>query len=188
MRHAVGSLEVIAGPMFCGKTEELIRRVRRALISKRRVLVFKHKLDIRYMKRNVVSHNRISIHSMSVKNAREILRKTTPQTDIVAIDEAMWFGKELIPVVNHLVNEGKRVIVSGLSSTFNAEPFEPIPSLMAVADRVDKLTAICNLCGKEAIFHKKLGTEKENAFLILAKHVGEKDRYEARCRRCFPKD
>lgn len=181
----VGSLEVIAGPMFCGKTEELIRRVRRAIIGKKKVLVFKHKLDTRYMKRNVVSHNKISIHSLVVANAKEILKKTTKNTDVVAIDEAMWFGKALFPVVNKLIEEGKRVIVSGLSSTFNAEPFEPIPSLMAVADRVDKLTSICTVCGKDAIFHKKLDAKNVNAFEISAHHVGEKDKYEARCRNCF---
>lgn len=181
-----GSLEVIAGPMFCGKTEELIRRVRRASIARKRVQVFKHKLDTRYRKRNVVSHSKISIRSKIVSSSREILNKSQ-QAEVIAIDEAMWFGKELIPVVIKLVNAGKRVIVSGLALTFNREPFEPIPQLMALADKVDKLVSVCNICGNEAIFHKKLGADKEDAFKIVAKHVGEKDTYEARCRGCFNK-
>lgn len=187
MKQLVGSLEVIAGPMFCGKTEELIRRVRRAKIAHIHVLVFKHYLDTRYQKRNVYSHSKQSLHSQVVTQAKEILHKVSPATQIVAIDEAMWFGKELVPVVNELVGLGKRVIVSGLSTTFDAKPFEPIPSLMAIADRVDKLTAICNRCGKEAIFHKKIGATAENPFEISAKHLGTTDRYEARCRSCFPK-
>lgn len=183
----VGSLEVIAGPMFCGKTEELIRRVRRAVIAKKKVAVFKHTLDIRYRKRNVVSHSKISLRSTVVTHAKEILKKAK-NADIVAVDEAMWFGRDLIPIVNQLIDQGKRVIVSGLSTTFDAQPFEPIPSLMAVADKVDKLTSVCNMCGKEAIFHKKIGAKKENPFEISAKHVGEKDTYEARCRTCFNKE
>src|SRR3989344_220039 len=183
-----GFLEVICGPMFCGKTEELIRRVRRAIIAKKQVLVFKHQLDTRYVKRNLMSHSKISHRSKVVKSAKDILKKITPRTQVVAIDEAMLFGTELITVVEKLVNQGKRVIVSGLSSTFDAQPFEPIPSLLAVADRVDKLSAVCNNCGKEAIFHKKLTNNHIDALAITAKHVGEKDIYEARCRQCFNLD
>lgn len=187
MRLIVGSLEVIAGPMFCGKTEELIRRVRRAVISKKKVVVVKHFLDTRYKKRNIYSHSKQSLRSKVVKNAKEILKKVPAITQIVAIDEAMWFGVDLIPVVNKLINDGKRVIVTGLSTTFTAEPFEPIPSLMAVADKVDKLTAICSTCGREAIFHKKITVSKEDPYQIVAENVGETDKYEARCRICFTK-
>lgn len=187
MKQSVGSLEVIAGPMFCGKTEELIRRVRRAVIAKKKVVVFKHHLDIRYKKRNVYSHSKQSLRSKVVKNAKEILKKVPAVTQIVAIDEAMWFGNDLIPVVNKLIGEGKRVIVTGLSTTFTAEPFEPIPSLMAIADRVDKLSAVCSVCGREAIFHKKITVSKEDPYKIVAENVGETDKYEARCRNCFSK-
>lgn len=187
MKNSMGSLEVIAGPMFCGKTEELIRRVKRAMIAKKNVVVVKHVLDIRYKKRNVTSHSGHTLRSKVVKSARGIHKKVNSTTDVVAIDEAMWFGKALIPVVNDLLKQGKRVIVSGLAATFTAEPFEPIPSLMAIADRVDKLTAVCTVCGKEAIFHKKITTSKESPYKIVAANVGEKDKYEARCRTCFYK-
>ena len=181
----MGTLEVIAGPMFCGKTEELIRRVRRAQIARKRVQVFKHFLDTRYKKRNLFSHSKQSLHAQVVKNAPEIIKKVNPNAEVVAIDESMWFGKNLIPVVNKLVSDGKRVIVTGLSTTFTAEPFEPIPSLMAVADRVDKLTSVCSRCGREAIFHKKIAAVKADPYKITAENVGEKDKYEARCRTCF---
>lgn len=187
MRQIVGSLEVIAGPMFCGKTEELIRRVRRAVIAKKKVVVIKHHLDIRYKKRNIYSHSKQSLRSKVVKNAKDILKKVPTITQIVAIDEAMWFGKDIIPIVNKFINEGKRVIVTGLSTTFTAEPFEPIPSLMAIADKVDKLTAICMICGRDAIFHKKITISKEDPYKIVAENVGETDKYEARCRVCFTK-
>ncbi len=183
----VGNLEVISGPMFCGKTEELIRRVRRAQIANLRVVVIKHALDIRYKKRNVYSHSKQTLRSKVVKNAKDILNKVDRTTQVVAIDEAMWFGKELIPIVNRLVYSGKRVIVTGLSTTFTAEPFEPIPSLMAVAERVDKLTSICTLCGNDAIFHKKITSEKVDPYQISSINVGKVDKYEARCRACFPK-
>ncbi|MBI2112105.1 thymidine kinase [Candidatus Woesearchaeota archaeon] len=141
--------------MFSGKTEELIRRVRRAYYSKKSVIVFKHALDIRYKKSRVTSHNGISIRSKIVHGARDILKKVNARTQIVAIDEAMWFGTDLIEVVSKLVSDGKRVIVSGLSVTFTKEPFEPIPTLMALADKVDKFSALCTRCGNEAVFHKK---------------------------------
>lgn len=186
-RRHFGSLEVIAGPMFCGKTEELIRRVRRAQIAQQNVVVIKHALDVRYKKRNVYSHSKQSLRSKVVKNAGDILKKVSKDTEIVAIDEAMWFGNDIIAVVNKLINSGKRVIVTGLATTFTAEPFEPIPSLMAIAERVDKLTSICTKCGNEAIFHKKVVNGSKNPYEITSENVGEVNKYEARCRNCFPK-
>lgn len=151
------------------------------------MVVVKHILDARYKKRNVYSHSKQSLRSKVVRNSGEVLQKIHPTTEIVAIDEAMWFGKDLIPVVNKLINLGKRVIVTGLSTTFTAEPFEPIPSLMAIADRVDKLTSICAKCGSEAIFHKKIIKGSKNPYEITSENVGEINKYEARCRNCFPK-
>jgi len=184
MKRKVGSLEVIAGPMFSGKTEELIKRIRRAIIGKQKTIVFKHKLDVRYLKRNVISHSKISHKSKAVTSVKDIL-KQAQNFEVVGIDETMWFGKDLIEVVDKLVNQGKRLIVTGLALTFNREPFTPMPELMALADKVDKLTSVCVICGKEAIYHKKISGDTKNPFSITKKHVGEKDVYEARCRNCF---
>lgn len=184
MKTRVGSLEVIAGPMFSGKTEELIRRIRRAIIAKKKTVLFKHHLDVRYVKRNVYSHSKISQKSKAVKTAGELLKKAI-NFEVVGIDETMWFDKNLISVVSKLVDQGKRVIVTGLALTYTREPFSPMPELMALADKVDKLTSVCNICGREAIFHKKIAGPEKNPFQIVAGNVGKTDVYEARCRRCF---
>lgn len=185
MSNKTGTLEIIAGPMFSGKTEELIKRVKRAEIARKRIIVIKHILDDRYRKHLIYSHSKQSFRSKIVKNAQEILKIIPRNTDVVAIDEAMWFGRKLIPVINRLVKNGKRVIVSGLSVTFDRKPFEPTPSLMAIADRVDKLNSVCTRCGKEAVFHKKIGENKINSLTITDKHVGKNDIYVACCRSCF---
>ena len=182
-----GSLTVIAGPMFCGKTEELIRLVKRAVIGKKSVLVFKPSIDIRYGKdKKVFSHTGIAFDSELVSCAEDIEKNIHSDVDIVAIDEAQWLGDKLIPVINRLVERGIHVIVAGLALTFDRQPFEPIPALMAMADKIIKLTAICSICGADAIYHKRI-TRKggKNAHLADPSLVGKIDDYQARCRNCF---
>jgi len=139
----MGYLEVIAGPMYCGKTEELIRQVKRAAIAQKKVQVFKHAIDTRYgTDRKVFSHAGLSFESELVKTPAEILKRVDPKTEMVAIDESQWFGKGLVSVVRKLVEQGKHVIVAGLALTFDRQPFIPIPALMAMADKVTILSAV----------------------------------------------
>jgi thymidine kinase len=180
-----GYLEIICGPMFSGKTEELIKRIKRLKIAKKRVVVIKHILDTRYKKSSLYSHSKQSLRSRIAKNAKDVLKIIPKNIDVVTIDESMWFGIDLIPIVNILINEGKHVIVSGLSVTFDQQPFEPIPSLMAIADKIYKLNSVCNFCGKEAIFHKKMSHDKSQSFEITKENVGKNDVYKACCRECF---
>lgn len=184
-------LEVIAGPMFSGKTEELIRQIKRASIGKKKIQVFKHTIDTRYGKdKKLHSHAGISFESALIKSAKEIMKKLNHATEIVAIDEGQWFGQELIPVVEQLLKQGKKVIISGLALTFDRQPFDPIPQLMAMADKVTKLSAICAVCGEEAVYHKRVAKRKSvNARLTDPSFVSKLDLtvYQARCRRCFPK-
>jgi thymidine kinase len=186
----MGYLEVIAGPMYCGKTEELIRQVKRATIAKKSVQVFKHAIDTRYGKdRKVFSHAGLSFQSELVTNAKQIAQYSKTKTEFVAIDEAQWFGEKLVPVVMDLVGRGKHVIVSGLAMTYDGQPFAPIPTLMALADKVTKLSAICTKCGAEAVFHKRImkNGKSINPLNPDPKLVGRTDAYEARCRNCFNK-
>jgi thymidine kinase len=180
-----GRVEVIAGPMFAGKTEELLRRVRRAVVGGRRVRVFTHALDTRQGSGVVTSHAGREYPSNAVPSSAEILRTDPADTDIVAIDEAHFFGQELVPVVEELARRRLLVIVAGLDVTFAGRPFEPLPSLMAVAERVDKLTAICSICGEEAVFHQRIAPGSAGATDLVAEHVGGPEKYEARCRRHF---
>lgn len=189
MGERVGHLEVIAGPMFSGKTEELIRLIKRAVIGKKEVQIFKHGLDNRYGKdEKIYTHDGISFNAEIVSKASDIFERLKDSTEIVAIDESQWFGNDLIPVVEKLLDLGKKVIISGLALTFDRQPFEPIPALMAMADKVVKLSAICSICGEEAVFHKRLANNKNfDAKVIDPKFVGKSDIYQARCRRCFNK-
>jgi len=188
MPHS-GTLIVIAGPMFCGKTEELIRRVRRAVIGKRKVQVFKHALDTRYRRDgHLCSHDGVTFRSQPVRSCRELLRRVRPATEIVAVDEAQWFGEDLVAVINELLGRGLHVLVSGLALTFDRQPFAPIPTLMALADQVIKLSSVCTLCGQDAVFHKRLAAPfKVNALVADPKFVSKLDLsiYQARCRRCY---
>lgn len=188
MKHAIGYLEVIAGPMFSGKTEELIRQVKRAAIGKKHVQVFKHNVDTRYGKgKKVYSHAGVSFDSELVGSVRELSRKIYPKSEIIAIDEAQWFGPDLVPLVTKLLKQGKKVLVAGLALTFDREPFIPMPTLMAMADKVTKLSAICGLCGEEAIFHKRITKTKINPYKADPTLVGRTESYQARCRNCFEK-
>jgi thymidine kinase len=182
---APGRLEVVCGPMFAGKTEELLRRVRRAEVAGRQVVVINHALDVRHGTDRVASHAGLDYPSLAASSADEIERAVPGGTDLVAIDEAHFFGPELIPVVTRLADRGMTVIVAGLDVTFEGRPFEPLPSLMALAERVDKLTAICAVCGEEAVFHVRVAASSASPTDPVAEHVGGLDKYQARCRRHF---
>jgi thymidine kinase len=172
-----GWIEVIAGCMFSGKTEELIRRLRRANIARLNVKIFKPKIDIRYSENEIVSHSEQSLPSIMVDNTNEILT-LSEEAQVVGIDEAQFFGNDLVDVCNRLANEGKRVIVAGLDQDFRGIPFEPMPQLLAVAEYITKTLAICVVCGNPAdkTQRKVVSTER-----VL---VGAADSYEARCRKC----
>jgi thymidine kinase len=191
MNKQKGYLEVITGPMFSGKTEEMIRQLKRAAIGKKPVQVFKHTIDTRYGKdKKLYSHAGITFSSELVTDAKDILKRLSPMSHIVAIDEAQWFGRDVINVVNELVSQGKHVIVSGLALTFDRQPFHPIPSLMAMADKVTKLTAVCSICGEDAVFHKRITQSNKKVSSLKAdpKFVGKSAlEYQPRCRECFDK-
>ena len=175
-----GSIEVICGSMFSGKTEELIRRIKRARIARQKVEIFKPAIDIRYSSLDVVSHDENVVRSTPVENSSNILLLSA-DVDVIGIDEAQFFDKHLIEVAVQLANQGIRVIVAGLDMDFRGNPFGPIPGLMAVADYVTKVHAVCVRCGAIAQFSHRL-TEKEQVVLL-----GEKDIYEPLCRRCYIK-
>jgi len=180
-----GRLEVVCGPMFAGKTEELLRRVRRAEVAGRRVVVINHALDLRHGTHRVASHAGLDYPSVSASTPEEVEHAVPEGADLVAIDEAHFFGPQLIPVVTRLADRGMTVIVAGLDVTFEGGPFEPLPSLMALAERVDKLTAICAVCGEEAVFHVRVAASSASPTDPVAEHVGGLDKYQARCRRHF---
>jgi len=181
-----GRLEVICGPMFAGKTEELLRRVRRALIAGRHVAVVGHALDDRHGMDRLTSHAGIDHPSVTVPTAADIERALDPDTEIVAIDEAQFFGTDLIAVVSRLADRGIVVMVAGLDVTFDGQPFEPLPALTALAERVDKLTAICAVCGEDAVFHVRVDAPNALPGDLVADHVGGTEKYQARCRRHVP--
>ena len=180
-----GRVEVVCGPMFAGKTEELLRRVRRAVIAGRRVLVFTHALDTRHGTHRLASHVGRDFPSFAASTAAEIEAAVADGIDVVAIDEAQFLGPDLVPVVGRLAGRGLVVIVAGLDVTFDGRPFEPLPSLIALAEDVDKLTAICTVCGEEAVFHVKIAATPAGADDLVAANVGGTESYQARCRRHF---
>jgi thymidine kinase len=181
----IGRVEVVCGPMFAGKTEELLRRVRRSVIAGRQVIVLNHALDTRHGTDRLASHVGLDFPAVAVAEAGDIEPAIPAATDVIAIDEAQFFGPELVPVVDRLARRGLVVIVAGLDVTFSGRPFEPLPSLMALAERVDKLTAICTVCGEEAVFHVRLDASTVGADALVAANVGGTDIYQARCRRHF---
>jgi thymidine kinase len=177
-----GRIEVITGPMFSGKSEELIRRLRRAQIARRRVACFKPDLDVRYHRNAIASHSAQMLEAVTVANVEELKSVLMPRIDsieVVGIDEAQFFDASLIGLANELVRLGHRVIMAGLDTTFTGEPFAPIPDLMAIADEVTKLSAVCMQCGAPAVHTQRLGS---NQALVV---VGAAGVYEARCRACF---
>lgn len=173
-----GWVEIICGSMFSGKTEELIRRLNRAIIAKQKVEIFKPAIDVRYDDENVVSHDKSSIKSTPVQTASQILLLVS-DVDVIGIDEAQFFDKELAHVCNLLANEGIRVIVAGLDMDYLGKPFGPIPSLMATAEYVTKVHAICMQCGNLAQYSHRI-IEDDNLVLL-----GETDNYVPLCRKCY---
>jgi thymidine kinase len=174
----MGKVEVIAGSMFSGKTEELIRRLTRAKIAKQKVVVFKPKIDNRYSEHHIVSHDVSKQPCIAVDDAEEVLSNIGEAT-VVGVDEAQFFDEKLVTVVNQLANQGKRVIIAGCEMYSSGEPFGPMGALMCIAEEVDKLRAVCVVCGEEAyISYRKERPQNGN---IL---IGYSDIYEARCRKC----
>jgi len=177
-KRKLGWIEVICGSMFSGKTEELIRRMRRAVYARQKVEIFKPAIDVRYDEEKVVSHNENAINSTPVQNSAQILLMLN-EADVVGIDEAQFFDTELVSVCNELASRGIRVIVAGLDMDYLGKPFGPMPQLLATAEYVTKVHAICMGCGGLALYsHRKVQNDK----LVL---LGETDSYEPLCRQCF---
>jgi thymidine kinase len=174
-----GWIEVICGSMFSGKSEELIRRLRRAKIARQKVQVFKPSMDDRYSEEDIVSHDEQRVPSEQVGSAKEILARTDPDTQVVGIDEAQFLGMELVAVCERLANEGQRVIVAGLDQDYRGQPFEPIPQLLAVAEYITKTMAVCMVCGKPANRSQRLVDSEKRVM------IGAGGAYEPRCRHCF---
>src|SRR5919206_2666648 len=174
-----GWIEVIVGSMFSGKSEELIRRLRRAQIARQRVQIFKPALDTRYADDAIVSHSEMRISSRAVANSRALLDLVEDDTEVVGIDEGQFFDQDLPSVVNELANRGKRVIVAGLDQDYLGKPFEPMPQLLAIAEYITKTLAICMVCGNPANHTQRLVQSSDRVLL------GAQGTYEARCRACF---
>jgi thymidine kinase len=179
VRGNLGWIEVICGPMFSGKSEELMRRLRRAMIARKRVQVFKPSIDDRYSAEDIVSHGDVRMKSEPVNNADAILSKLNARTEVIGIDEANFFGQELVAVATHLADAGKQVVIAGLDTDYTGRPFPPIPDLLALSESITKALAICVQCGNPANHSQRLA---ESDDLIV---VGAAGVYEARCRRCF---
>jgi thymidine kinase len=173
----VGAIEVVCGPMFSGKTEELIRRVKRAEIARQKVQIFKPILDNRYHETDVVSHSSLTVQAVAVHDALDILRRLLDSTRVVAIDEVQFLDETIIRVVSKLARRGIRVICAGLDQDYQGKPFGPMPALLAIADKVDKVQAVCTVCGMAATKTYRKFSQADEQIL-----VGESDLYEARCR------
>ena len=178
INNKTGWIEVICGSMFSGKTEELIRRIHRAEYARQKIQIFKPEIDKRYDDNHIVSHNQTKAPSQIVKLTKDIEKLVDWDSDIIAIDEAQFFDEKLVKLCNKLANKGKRVIIAGLDQDFTGKPFGPMPQLLAVAEYITKLSAICVKCGNPANRTQRLTHDKETVV------VGEKDIYEARCRNC----
>ena len=174
-----GWIEVIVGSMFSGKSEELIRRLRRAEIARQRVQVFKPKIDARFSDEHIVSHSDMKMKSEPIERAEEIFDKLDDRTEVVGIDEAQFFDESVVSICNRLADMGKRVIVAGLDKDYLGKPFDPMPQLLAVAEYITKIQAICVICGNPANYTQRLVESGERVL------VGAGGVYEARCRRHF---
>jgi len=178
MHAEMGWVEVICGPMFSGKSEELIRRLRRAQIARQSVQVFKPAIDDRYAKEQIVSHSRAALDAQPVQSSEELARSVRSDARVVGIDEAQFFDDGLIEVVEHLADQGMRVVLAGLDQDYTGAPFRCMPQLMALAEYVTKTLAICTRCGAPAGRSQRLVPDEEQV------KVGAVESYEARCRRC----
>jgi len=174
-----GWIEVIVGCMFSGKSEELIRRLRRAQIARQRVQTFKPTIDTRFSAQDIVSHSEMRIESAVVATSRMLLERVEPDTEVIGIDEGQFFDLELPMICNTLADRGKRVIVAGLDQDYLGKPFEPMPQLLAIAEYITKTHAICMKCGQPANYTQRTFDSEERVA------VGGGDMYEARCRKCF---
>jgi len=184
-KYEGGWVEVICGPMFCGKSEELIRRIGRVEIAGQKFQVFKHVADDRYATGEVSTHNGRRLPALAVGTARALLERVGEGTEVVAIDEAQFFDSELIAVCDLLAERGLRVIVAGLDMNFRGEPFGPMPQLLARAERVTKLTAVCTVCGGPASFSQRLLNGRPAPPTSPEVMVGGSETYQPRCRRCW---
>jgi len=182
MNGKMGSVEVITGSMFCGKTDELIRRLRRASIAKQQVQVFKPSIDNRYAEGEVTSHAGTTFEAIEIEKAADILAQLVEGTTVVAIDEAQFLDKEIVAVVDKLAEDGLRVLVAGLDTDFRGEPFGAMPILTSKAERVDKLHAICMVCGEPASRTQRLVNGEPAHYGDPVEMVGADELYEARCR------
>ena len=180
-----GWIECICGSMFSGKSEELLRRIKRGVIAKQKVLLFKPSIDNRYDENRVSTHNGNSYHSISIEKSSDILNfvKDT-KYDIIGIDEIQFFDNDIVKIINKLADDGIRVIVAGLDMDFKAEPFHPMPEIMAISEMVTKLHAVCNKCGKEASRSQRLINGKPAKYDDPIVVIGASESYEARCRHC----
>jgi thymidine kinase len=179
IRGDSGWIEVICGGMFSGKSEELIRRLRRAQIARQKVQIFKPQIDARYSNSEIVSHSQLRIEAENVSSARDILERVREDTEVIGIDEGQFFDLDLVEVCNRLANQGKRVIIAGLDQDYRGVPFEPIPQLLAIAEYITKTLAICVQCGNPANYSQRL-VESTDRVLVGAAGI-----YEPRCRKCF---
>ncbi|HAA57489.1 MAG TPA: thymidine kinase [Myxococcales bacterium] len=177
--HRSGWIEIITGPMFSGKSEELIRRLKRAVIARQRVAVFKPSTDDRYDAVDIVSHSKQRFTAYPIEQAAEILEKVEVGTNVVGIDEAQFFGDELLDICEDMANRGLRVVIAGLDMDYLGTPFPPMPQLMAVAESITKLQAVCMRCGAPATRSQRLVLDEGQVL------VGATESYEARCRFCF---
>lgn len=179
LQGTLGSIEVVTGSMFSGKTEELIRRVKRALFARQKVQAFKPRIDDRYDATRIVSHEKVSVEAVAVANSESIERRVHEETQVVAIDEAQFFDTAIVEVVQRLAGAGVRVIIAGLDQDYLGKPFHPMPELMAIAEEVTKVHAVCTVCGGQASRSQRLIAESSTVL------VGGNESYEARCRACF---
>lgn len=178
-----GSIEVICGPMFAGKTEEIIRRVKRLYYAKKKVLVFKPSIDNRYSEDNIVSHNKQTVEAINISDIRDVFNYVDLSTAAVVLDEAQFFSDDIVGVVNELADAGKRVIIGGLDTDFRGEPFGPMPRLLALAESVTKLTAICVVSGEPATRTQRLINGKPANYDDPIVLIGASEAYEPRARR-----
>lgn len=181
--NKTGRIEVIAGCMFSGKSEELIRRLKRAQIARQKVQVFKPSIDTRYSEIEVVSHNGEKITGIPVKDSAELYSLIDKNADVIGIDEAQFFDDGIVKVANKLADEGFRVILAGLDMDFRREPFGPMPNLLAIADDVQKLHAICTICGEDAMYTQRLINGQPANYNDPVIMIGASEKYEARCRK-----
>jgi len=181
---STGWIEVICGSMFSGKSEELIRRVHRVQIARKKVQVFKPIIDNRFAVQYIYSHNGSKIEAINISQPKELLKKLDPDTEVIAIDEAQFYSDDIISICQKLADQGKRVIIAGLDQDFRGEPFGPVPKLLAIAEYIDKLQAICMVCGNSASRTQRLVNGKPAKYSDPTILIGAKESYEARCRKC----